>query len=462
MRWELPTIEVEKGVEMKKSLILLSFLFLTSACEAFTVTATAGPNGEVGPKSTVEIEAGGYFFFRADCNSNYVVDKWYLDGQAVQRGGWDFRLYKVHGDHTVHVTFIEKKEEYVINVTHGPNGHAVRTHTYLDWIKFTVKAYPDHGYAIDQWFLDGEPIQFGHNDFASWPGHDRDIHVTFKPLQIDSKTLEFMLSHWGEKECWTAIPWHCDCFDADLNFDRRIDMCDFAILAERWLKEGTLAGIQIARIFSENLEIVRTAIEEYRIDHNGVLPSRERFEVMMCSVTDSEGNVWVDAVSTGTKFGPYLKFVPSNPFTRGNDIDGNDDWYYNRETGEFAAVFGSEDDITSGDIFAEYRLYRFLRIIRDAIKRYHADHDGKFPVLPEFEAQMTGLTDVGGSSLPPHSEIRQFGPYLECIPINPFTGDNCVISEESGWSDYWYDEETGTFRFGDPYTCEDGTLHTQL
>ena len=63
--------------------------------------------------------------------------------------------------------------------------------------------------------------------------------------------------------------------------------------------------------------------------------------------------------------------------------------------------------------------------------------------VANFAAQMTGQTDVSGST-----SGTGFGPYLQSVPNNPFTNTNTVGSGASG-SSAWYTDGAGTFRAND-------------
>ena len=85
-------------------------------------------------------------------------------------------------------------------------------------------------------------------------------------------------------------------------------------------------------------------------------------------------------------------------------------------------------------------LYR----IRQQIEVYYVQHNAIYPTLAEFEAQMTGATDVWGNPAvlgAPGSH----GPYLERIPKNPQTGTNTLSNGAVGASDWFYDESNGDF-----------------
>lgn len=60
-----------------------------------------------------------------------------------------------------------------------------------------------------------------------------------------------------------------------------------------------------------NLRTLRGQIQLYRVQHNGLLPSATLAELLI--KTDASGG-------SGGDLGPYLQFIPDNPFTNGNTV----------------------------------------------------------------------------------------------------------------------------------------------
>jgi general secretion pathway protein G len=90
-----------------------------------------------------------------------------------------------------------------------------------------------------------------------------------------------------------------------------------------------------------NLHTLRSQIQLYRTQHNGLAPSGTLAELL--TTTDTSG-----AVGTGAAFpyGPYLREVPINPFNNSKaikvittdpavagDVTGTGGWIYNATTG---------------------------------------------------------------------------------------------------------------------------------
>jgi general secretion pathway protein G len=93
-----------------------------------------------------------------------------------------------------------------------------------------------------------------------------------------------------------------------------------------------------------------------------------------------------------------------------------------------------------------------LQSMRSQIELYKVQHNDNPPELTGIQAdvttigtgQLTGKTDMDGTV----NANGDFGPYLQRIPNNPFTGTNTVGGFNSG-SDWEYDETTGQIRAGD-------------
>jgi hypothetical protein len=75
------------------------------AGQVFFVTAWAGPNGEINPSGVINVPQASSVYFSALPDDGYVVDTWFLDGQAKQSGGTSYSITDVQAPHTVNVTF---------------------------------------------------------------------------------------------------------------------------------------------------------------------------------------------------------------------------------------------------------------------------------------------------------------------------------------------------------------------
>lgn len=84
---------------------------------------------------------------------------------------------------------------------------------------------------------------------------------------------------------------------------------------------------------------IRQQIELYANHHNGGYPTLANFIDQMTLVSDVNGNT--AAIGTaGYNYGPYLPYIPRNPFTDtvpiGDGAVGTSAWYYDESTGHIA------------------------------------------------------------------------------------------------------------------------------
>jgi general secretion pathway protein G len=92
-----------------------------------------------------------------------------------------------------------------------------------------------------------------------------------------------------------------------------------------------------------------------------------------------------------------------------------------------------------------------LQIIHGQLQLYKIQHGDTFPNAPTgtptFAAQMTGTTNASGATGTGAS--YPFGPYLQSIPNNPYTGTNTVGATADYSTAWYYDSTTGTFKAND-------------
>lgn len=90
-----------------------------------------------------------------------------------------------------------------------------------------------------------------------------------------------------------------------------------------------------------------------------------------------------------------------------------------------------------------------LHRIRTQIEVYQQQHDGRWPTLANFEAQMTELSNMAGLTGGTRQTGYKFGPYLMEIPKNARTSERTIGNGAIGTSAWYYDETEGTFRAND-------------
>jgi len=88
--------------------------------------------------------------------------------------------------------------------------------------------------------------------------------------------------------------------------------------------------------------------------------------------------------------------------------------------------------------------------IREQLEFYKQEHNGQYPPLATFPAQMTQASQADHTTAVPGTAGFGLGPYLRDIPINPFTANDVVDATAVGANKGWfYDENSGIFRAND-------------
>ncbi len=105
-----------------------------------------------------------------------------------------------------------------------------------------------------------------------------------------------------------------------------------------------------------------------------------------------------------------------------------------------------------------------LQSLRSQIELYKCQHNDVDPNLGTFEAQMIYVTDVDGNvdgTNKVRSGLFVYGPYMERVPVNPFTNSN-IVSGTATTSDGWeYNDATGQIRAA-PDNTNASTAHQAL
>lgn len=117
---------------------------------------------------------------------------------------------------------------------------------------------------------------------------------------------------------------------------------------------GILAAIVVPRFVSATDEGIASAaastefqirqqIEIYKVQHDGLRPSGDPATFVHQLTLSSNAAGETAAVGTaGYPFGPYIRKMPTNPFTGGSSVGtdatrGSSDWYYDQSSGMFRA-----------------------------------------------------------------------------------------------------------------------------
>ncbi len=97
----------------------------------------------------------------------------------------------------------------------------------------------------------------------------------------------------------------------------------------------------------------------------------------------------------------------------------------------------------------ENSLKMSLHRMRTQIEIYKEQHDGTYPALADFAAQLTQASNIAGATAAPGTAGYTLGPYIRDIPKNPKNGLSDVTNGAVGSSAWYYDETNGQFLAND-------------
>ena len=166
--WAMPTAD---GVESPISI---------NVVVPVIITPSAGANGSISPSSVLVLFSGSSVTFTAIPASTYIVNQWLVDGVAVQTGGTTYTLSNITANHTVEVTF----GQYTVTPSAGTGGTISPSTAQVvnSGSNITFTAAPASQYLINQWLLDGTPVQTGGATYTlSNITANHTVQVTFTP-----------------------------------------------------------------------------------------------------------------------------------------------------------------------------------------------------------------------------------------------------------------------------------------
>jgi len=118
----------------------------------------------------------------------------------------------------------------------------------------------------------------------------------------------------------------------------------------------------------------------------------------------------------------------------------------------------------SGDIQSA-ALAGNLAILRNGLDLYARDHNGAFPSVASFDAQMTQFTDASGNASEFRDATHTFGPYLRKVPVltigpKGYRGASTILDARStnpgaAPGAWLYDATTGEIRANLPTQLAD-------
>ncbi len=87
-----------------------------------------------------------------------------------------------------------------------------------------------------------------------------------------------------------------------------------------------------------------------------------------------------------------------------------------------------------------------LAVLRSAIELYAAEHDGTYPTLTGFTAQLEAYSDFVGNTNAAKTNVFEFGPYILAVPaapVGPSKGLKVVSNTGAAGVAWVYNETTG-------------------
>ncbi len=154
----------------------------------YNITVSAGASGTVSPAGTNWYKKAEPLLLTASPDTGYVVDGWYVGATLAQSGGLTYDVGPVLADMDIHVTFKSAVSYCNVAVSSGMNGDVKPGGTVQveRGEELTIKAYPNYGYEVDQWKLNGSVYQYGSDTFTLYGTQTNtgsiSVGVTFKPI----------------------------------------------------------------------------------------------------------------------------------------------------------------------------------------------------------------------------------------------------------------------------------------
>jgi hypothetical protein len=134
----------------------------------YTITATAGENGKIGPSGSVTVNEGDNSVFFMIPNSGYAVDQIMVDDEPVD-ANLIYMFENVTSGHAIHVTFKEVPEPpviHVITVTSNDGGEVApfgKISVY-EGTSLTFKMTPKDGYYLSDFKVNGTSMDIEPDD----------------------------------------------------------------------------------------------------------------------------------------------------------------------------------------------------------------------------------------------------------------------------------------------------------
>lgn len=107
---------------------------------------------------------------------------------------------------------------------------------------------------------------------------------------------------------------------------------------------------------------------------------------------------------------------------------------------------------------ADSALVADLAVLRNAIALYETEHQGAYPALATFTAQLTQYSDISGGTSATKTGAYIYGPYLRAVPklkVGSNKGSSAVAATGGGSEGWLYNATTGEITANLPGTETD-------
>jgi protocatechuate 3,4-dioxygenase beta subunit len=139
----------------------ISASFSLKSVPAYTITASAGPNGSLNPAGQIMVREGESITFTVTPNPGYEVESVLIDGKAARLNGDNIRFINVSKNYTLSAAF-KPAAGSVHTIRASADAHAVIMPSGTvsvsqgDNITFSIESVP--GYAVQMVYVDGNPV----------------------------------------------------------------------------------------------------------------------------------------------------------------------------------------------------------------------------------------------------------------------------------------------------------------
>lgn len=167
---------------------------------AYTITATAGPNGSITPSGIITVAQGQTQIFTITPNAGYHIADVVVDGTSV--GAVSAHTFAdITSNHTIHATFTTNVSvSHIITATAGANGSIAPsgavTVSHGQSQTFTIT--PNTGYHIADVIVDGASIGAVTSHIFAGVTSDHTIHATFAINVSNGKTWNVTADYYGD------------------------------------------------------------------------------------------------------------------------------------------------------------------------------------------------------------------------------------------------------------------------